>query len=131
MAEGARNLVGEFRIPVTKEQWKAQHLNANQRLHFQARNKKTQWWRALAAVRCRNARIPGLDRAHIEIWYRFPDNIKREVANLQPTSKAIVDGLVDAGLLPDDKDEWCVGPDNRRTWPNGPHDVVVKVFSLE
>ncbi|MGQ3384465.1 hypothetical protein [Glutamicibacter sp. TV12E] len=131
MAESGRNLVGEFRIPVTKDQWKAQHLNANQRLHHQARNKKTQWWRALAAIQCRNARIPGLDRAHIEIWFRFPDNTRREVANLQPTSKAIVDGLVDAGLLPDDKDEWCVGPDNRRTWPNGPHEVVVRVFSWD
>lgn len=85
----------------------------------------------MAAVHCRNARLPKLIRARIEIWYRFPDNRRREVANLQPTSKAIVDGLVDAGLLPDDQDEHCVGPDNRRLWPNGPHEVLVRVYALD
>lgn len=125
-----KDLVEEFTIPVTETQWREYHLSANQRLYHKERNKKTQWWRQIAAIHCRNLRIPAMQQARIEIWFRFPNNFRREVANLQPTSKAIVDGLIDAGLLPDDRDEFCVGPDNRRTWPNGPHEVVVRVFRL-
>lgn len=124
-------LVGEFRIPVTAAVWKAQHLSLNHRIDRYSKNEKTQWWRRLAGVHCRNARLPRLGRARIEILFRFPDNIRREVSNLQLASKAIVDGLIDAGLLVDDRDEHCVGPDNRRLWPNGPHEVLVKVYALE
>lgn len=124
-------LVGELRIPVTAAAWKAQHLSANHRPNRYAKAEQTKWWRTLAMLQCRRSGLPKLEHARIEIWYRFPDNSRREVANLQPTSKAIVDGLVDAGLVPDDRDEYCVGPDNRRLWPNGPHEVLVRVYELE
>jgi len=36
-----------------------------------------------------------------------------DAGNLYPTAKACVDGLVDAGVLPDDSNEWVTGPDMR------------------
>ena len=104
-------------------------LNANDRLHYRTRNDRTQAWRSLTAIAARGGLRYG--RAHIVILYRFPNNLRREVSNLQPTSKAICDGLVDAGLIPDDDDRHVIGPDNRREYPNGPPRVTVTITPLE
>lgn len=106
----------------------AAFINANKRLHFHTKNDLTQAWRKAAKVAADGA--PSYGHAHITVTYRFPTNHRREVANLQPTSKAIVDGLVDAGLIPDDSDDYVTGPDNRRERPNGPPRVVVEIREL-
>lgn len=88
--------------------------------------KRTQFWRARAHRAAAN--VPAVEWARVCIFYRFPTNHRREVANLQPTSKAIVDGMVDAGVFPDDNDNHVVGPDNRREPVNGPHQVIVRIY---
>jgi len=121
-------LVGEFEIKVPGE-WADVRISANDREHRQATAKLTKKWRLEGRAAARRAGMTGaLEWARVVIFYRFPDNIRRETSNLQPTSKAILDGLVDVGMLPDDRDEHCDGPDNRRLWPNGPHRVVVQVW---
>jgi crossover junction endodeoxyribonuclease RusA len=104
----------------------AAFINANDRLHFHAKARLTKAWReaTAAAVGFEPYRY---ERARIVIAYRFPTNHRREVSNLQPTSKAIVDGLVDALLIPDDDDAHVIGPDNRRDYPNGPLRVTVTI----
>jgi hypothetical protein len=87
---------------------------------------RTRFWRARAHSAARNT--PLVPWARVCVFYRFPTNHRREVANLQPTSKAIIDGLVDAGVVPDDNDNHIVGPDNRREPVNGPHKVIVRIF---
>ena len=105
-------------------------INANDRLHHYAKAERTRGWRKLTAALTTTSNARPYDRAHITVTYRFPTNHRREVSNLQPTSKAIVDGLVDAGLLPDDDDLHVIGPDNRREWPNGPARVTVTIEEL-
>jgi hypothetical protein len=39
---------------------------------------------------------------------------RSDVGNLYPTAKAVVDGLVDYGLIEDDDDTRLIGPDMRR-----------------
>lgn len=107
----------------------AAFINANDRLHHHAKAKLTKAWRAAAEA------AVGFDpffyeRSHITVTYRFATNHRREVSNLQPTSKAIVDGLVDAGLIPDDDDRHVIGPDNRREYPNGPPRVTVTIEEI-
>jgi crossover junction endodeoxyribonuclease RusA len=104
-------------------------INANHRLHYQAKAKLTKAWREAAekAIDGLGCHRPIYDSAHIVIGYRFPTNHRREVANLQPTSKALVDGLVDAGVIPDDSDDYVTGPDNRRVRPNGPLQVTITI----
>lgn len=110
----------------------ADFINANDRPHHMAKAKLTRAWREAAALYAKHAEdYRTYDRARVVVSYRFPNNRRREVANLQPTSKAIVDGLVDAGLLPDDSDDYCVGPDNRRHVPNGTPLVTVTITALE
>lgn len=106
-------------------------LNANDRLHYRTQNDRTQAWRRAAAAAINAGFHPyHYKRAHITVHYRFPNNRRREVSNLQPTSKAIVDGLVDANVLPDDDDKHVVGPDNRREYPNGEPRVTVEIREL-
>jgi hypothetical protein len=52
------------------------------------------------------------------------------VGNYYPTAKAILDGLVDAGVLPDDNDDHVTGPDMRRTRPNGPLQVTITIREI-
>jgi crossover junction endodeoxyribonuclease RusA len=64
-------------------------------------------------VHARFAKLPRLAKAHILAELRFPNRIRRDAHNYYPTLKAIVDGLVDYGLLPDDSTEYLDGPDIR------------------
>lgn len=112
--------------------WPAELISANDRHHHQQRARLVKAWRWHAYQKAADLEIdePYL-RARVIVHYRFKDNRRREVSNLQPTSKAILDGLVDAGLLPDDDDVHCVGPDNRREWPNGEPRITVTIEPLE
>lgn len=109
-----------------------EYLTANGRYHWTKRARLTRSWREAAKVYARVAQMPPLNRAHIIVTFGFSDKRRRDVANLQPTAKAIVDGLVDAEVLPDDDDRHLVGPDVRRGW-TAAHDasVVVTVIPLE
>lgn len=104
-------------------------ISANERLHFHVKARLTQAWRSLACA-CAYAR-PHYDHAHITVSIRFPTNHRRDVGNYYPTAKAIVDGLVDAGVLDDDDDSRVIGPDLRRERPNGPLRVTVHIEPLE
>ena len=53
-----------------------------------------------------------------------------DVGNLYPTAKAIVDGLVDAGVIPDDSNEWVTGPDMRAGEKRAEPCVVVRVEAI-
>lgn len=86
-------------------------LNANQRLHRTRRAKLTRGLRT--ASRLFAAEVPALRRAHVVVEYRPPDYGRRDVHNLFPSAKAVVDGLVDACVLPDDSDDYLIGPDLR------------------
>lgn len=99
-------------------------LNANQRLHHAPKGRLTKAIRdaahqavtenpllmaALAAAK------PGplFERAHILGVIRPRSNRRIDPANLYPSFKAAVDGLVDAGLFEDDDHTRVVGPDMR------------------
>lgn len=89
-------------------------MTANDRPpHWAARNRVTREWRTLAAARARQLRIPALDRAHILVEWLAYDRRRRDPANASPMGKAAVDGIVDAGVLPDDSAEYLAGPDYR------------------
>ncbi|CAM3288235.1 hypothetical protein [Stackebrandtia soli] len=87
-------------------------LNSNDRMKWQPRHRLTRTWRhagqtwALAALRRGDlARITG----PVEIVAAVRRDTARgrsDAANRYPTVKAVVDGLVDAGVLVDDSDRY-------------------------
>lgn len=101
-------------------------INANGRLHHHAKAKLTKAWRELAAATAMTHKRK-YDQAHVTVGIRFPTNHRRDVGNYYPTAKACLDGIVDAGLLIDDSDQYVTGPDMRRIRPNGTPLVVVTI----
>lgn len=88
-------------------------LTANQRLHHHARAQLTAALRHQAGWLARAQKIPRIERAWIVCVYHAPDRRRRDPANWAPTAKALVDGLVDAGVLADDDAKHVIGPDMR------------------
>lgn len=86
-------------------------LNANAREHWAAKARKTRDLRQLAALKART--LPTMDRAHLLVHVGWPDKRRRDADNIRPTLKALIDGIVDAGVLPDDSDAHLIGPDCR------------------
>jgi len=92
----------------------AMWINSNYRNGWRRAAQLTKSWRELAHWYAKAEKLPtGLARVHIEATLQFRDNRRRDVHNLMPTLKAVVDGLVDYGLIPDDSTRYLTGPDLR------------------
>lgn len=93
-------------------------LNANDRgitrNAAMARSARVATWRNSARVHAGIARLPkGLGRVEVIVTvHPLPGRRRgfRDLANLHPTAKAVVDGLKIYGLVPDDNDRHFVGP---------------------
>lgn len=90
-------------------------LNANHRSgHWGRRQRLTMHLRAAAGWKARQLKIPRLERAHVLGIYEPPDHRHRDPANLYPSFKACIDGIVeDAGVLANDDAAHLDGPDMR------------------
>ncbi|WP_087507907.1 hypothetical protein [Cellulomonas iranensis] len=102
---------------------RAHLLSANHRGHWSVRRSVSRVLRDTAALELRraigpvsppSAVRPWMTRAHVLVEVAWPTRRRRDVANVAPTVKALVDGLVtDGHLLPDDDDAHLIGPDLR------------------
>ncbi len=77
-------------------------LSLNDRKHWARRNEAAQQLKLAAWASARSAKAPALQRAEVTVTYQPPDRRRRDPDNLAPTGKALIDGLVLAGVLPDD-----------------------------
>jgi len=82
-------------------------LSANQRLHWRRKAAVTKAVRETTAWRVKALTLPLAAKLTVRLRFDTGDNRKRrDPANLCATSKPAIDGLVDAGLVPDDTPEW-------------------------
>jgi crossover junction endodeoxyribonuclease RusA len=88
-------------------------ITANKRYHPQAKARLTKQWR-LAARIAANGAGPQPTPARIVAYITKPRGGRWDPNNWADTSKACVDGLVDAGLFDDDSWQYITGPDHRR-----------------
>ena len=93
-------------LPFTKQ------LSLNDRMHWAVKMKATKEWRDAALVLARHHRIPACKRILVELHYLPRTNQRRDPDNLVASLKPLVDGLVDAGVVPDDTEQWV-----DRQWP--------------
>lgn len=88
-------------------------LSANQRRDLRRQTPDRRAWRDAGLVHAKRVDLPKLQHVHMVAVLRFTDKRRRDPHNYYPTLKALVDGLVDYGLIPDDSHEYLVGPDVR------------------
>ena len=89
-------------------------VNANDRTHWAPRGRAM---KALREESCRLAgasMIPALARMRLlYVVHPGPRMRLRDPSNWAPSAKACLDGLVDAGIVPDDNCRYVIGPDPR------------------
>ena len=107
-------------------------INANQNMHWRDRSKLVKAIRQTAWAIARRDKLPALQRAHI-YYVIHPDTQtrRRDPGNWSPSAKAAVDGLVDAGVLPDDNKEHLLGPDPRIGDPVKGSQLVLWITDLD
>lgn len=94
-------------MPVYRLDWTRPPLTENQRWsHWAARNRVVQDVRITARLLARGLRDSG--RVEVTLTWVVADRRKRDADNVVPTLKALADGLVDAGVVPDDTPEFMV-----------------------
>ena len=83
-------------------------LTANQRFgHWAAKARITADVRRTTMLLARAAKLPrNCEHVTVALHYVPRDRRRRDASNLMPTQKAVVDGLVDAGLVADDTPEY-------------------------
>lgn len=85
-------------------------LNANVKQHWSKSAPVTRDLRRLSWALAKRQKIPHLERARFTFTYYPPDRRRRDTPNvLYLTSKACIDGFVDAGVLTDDADKYVRG----------------------
>jgi len=77
-------------------------LNANDRIHWRVRSRITKGLREAAKASALDVQIPPLDRIRVQAVLHPHDKRRRDPHNWYPSYKAAIDGLVDAGVIPDD-----------------------------
>ena len=121
----------ELTVSIPKALWLTSNRNIPNRGH---RARIVRDLQALAAVAARgHDPIEGTVAA---IWtVRYPKGVrtdKGEASNAQPTTKALLDGIVRAGLIEDDGPKWVVSETFQRG-PNldrpGDHEITLRLHS--
>lgn len=82
--------------------WEKPPLSMNDRRHWSHKHQWTKALRGTAFYLARSARIPDLGRCSVELVYSPATRRTRDADNIFATLKPLADGLVDAGVVPDD-----------------------------
>lgn len=86
-------------------------LNANSRLHWRKQAEIKQALVQFGRLQLARKMSEVQDRVTVTFHFTFPTKRRRDRANLHPTAKSLLDGIVKAGVLADDSDEFIDGPD--------------------
>ena len=84
----------------------AKLINLNGREHWSVKARLTKAWRTAAYYEAVAAGVKRLGPSVVTVTLPVQTAHKRDPHNFVPTVKAIVDGLVDAGVWPDDNSDW-------------------------
>jgi len=98
--------VAELTFTIPADLW----LSANQRMHWAPKSKRTKRLRFMAYATCRPKLLAEVGTCHVAAFIGYPRNGKADPANAAPTVKALIDGMVDAGVWPDDDHTHVIGP---------------------
>lgn len=80
-------------------------FSLNARPHWAQRHRVTAVLRRWVELEARQAGLGAHDRVQVRVTFHPPDRRRRDRDNLVRVQKTMVDGLVDAGVVPDDTPE--------------------------
>lgn len=84
--------------------------NAGDKMHWAARQAARDQWRDSAAVLARAARIPHMQAIAVTCWAEYPNRSSLpDCDGIAPSLKGALDGLVVAGVIPDDRPPHVAG----------------------
>lgn len=107
-------------------------LNDNQRLHHRRKAEYIELIRRASGSAARAAKLPTLQRIHVfYVVHPKPGIRRRDPGNWSPTAKAAIDGLVDAGVVPDDNSDRVLGGDPRLGTPVKGSQFVLWITDLD
>lgn len=98
-------------------------ISSNDRLHRMAEGKLTKQWRE-AGAKAAGTTTPFTGQVHITAHIWKDRSGRYDVLNLWPSLKAVIDGIVDAGVLADDDWKHVIGPDMRHGGKGAPRIVL-------
>lgn len=84
-----------------------QYVTSNDRLHYKTHAARVAKLVAMARVEAEGREVK-MQAAHLSVTVNWPDRRDRDTPNIWPTVKALEDGLVKGGLLPDDNDRFIL-----------------------
>ena len=104
-------------------------INSNHRTHRMVEARRVQAWRTAAKEAATGA--PAFTGpVHITATCHKTRAGRWDAGNLYPTAKALVDGVVDAGVLVDDSNEYVIGPDMRAGEKRDTACVVLRIDAI-
>lgn len=83
-------------------------LNAERKGHWSARHEHTVEIRQAFLLLAKKAKIGRHERITVTVHHEVHRGKLPDIGNCYPTAKAAIDGLVDAGVIPDDTGEHLV-----------------------
>jgi hypothetical protein len=117
----------ELSFEIGRQSWETTKANGSHG-HWSKQYNARRDLRAYANIEARNHLNQGGHRftgqVHCTAYIQYPTSNLADPANAAGTIKPLIDGLVDAGLLPEDHSKALIGPDYRRDAgksPKGTH----------
>lgn len=90
-----------FKLPMQKP------LSLNDRMHWRVRAEAVKQVRDDVHILCRAAKVPKCEKISVHLmWFPGPLIRRRDPLNLVATLKAVEDGVVQAGVVPDDTPQY-------------------------
>ena len=81
-------------------------MNMNDHHHWRVRGPAAKAWRLAAFIAATNGDHHDFYPSWVQLSLPVADKRRRDPHNYAPTVKHVIDGLVDAGVWPDDTPEW-------------------------
>lgn len=82
-------------------------LNQERTKHWAWRRERVEEWKSAFYWLAKDARVPTLERITVSVDVEMPGNVQ-DTCNAYPAVKAAIDGLVAAGVIPDDTPQHVV-----------------------
>lgn len=94
---------GEWDLNYQKRPWT---VNAERTWHYHKRAKLVKEWRDAFCEITQNCNVPPLSAISLRVQPYLRDNRVQDLGACFPAYKAALDGIVDAGVVPDDTPEY-------------------------